>query len=261
MRTLALAAALLLGVTDGAVFERYLSPEVPEDRAILNYLALAEQGQATSDDLAELGVLLLDKGFPKDAERYLEAAVDADKENVEALYRLGLVRQRMGKEGSAIRCYRKVVNQRPGHAYASFMLALAEEKRGRRDAAVYHYAKAYRHQPALANPVVNPLVYDSHLQSEALLLRYERDVAAASIAVPQLDPAAVRAMMAALPETEAAAPAVPPAAQPTPQPASAAQPAPPAHAVPPPPPPPKPSPAAPGAPPPIFGGATPTPTR
>ncbi|MBP1620922.1 MAG: Anaphase-promoting complex, cyclosome, subunit 3 [Acidobacteria bacterium] len=230
MRTLALAAALLLGATDGAVFERYLSPDRPEDRAILNYLALAEQGQATSEDLAELGVLLLDKGFPKDAERYLEAAVEADKENVEAIYRLGLVRQRMGKEGSAIRCYRKVVNQRPGHAYASFMLALAEEKRGRRE-------------------------------SEALLLRYERDVAAASIAVPQLDPAAVRAMMAALPETEAAAPAVPPAAQPTPQPASAAQPAPPAHAVPPPPPPPKPSPAAPGAPPPIFGGATPTPTR
>jgi len=251
MRTLALAAALLLGVTDGAVFERYLSPEVPEDRAILNYLALAEQGQATSDDLAELGVLLLDKGFPKDAERYLEAAVDADKENVEALYRLGLVRQRMGKEGSAIRCYRKVVNQRPGHAYASFMLALAEEKRGRRDAAVYHYAKAYRHQPALANPVVNPLVYDSHLQSEALLLRYERDVAAASIAVPQLDPAAVRAMMAALPTVEPEAPA--PQATPQPTAPAAPQAATPQQQ-------PRPAPPPPPAPP-IFGGATPTPTR
>jgi tetratricopeptide (TPR) repeat protein len=252
MRTLALAAALLLGVTDGAVFERYLSPEVPEDRAILNYLALAEQGQATSDDLAELGVLLLDKGFPKDAERYLEAAVEADKENVEALYRLGLVRQRMGKEGSAIRCYRKVVNQRPGHAYASFMLALAEEKRGRRDAAVYHYAKAYRHQPALANPVVNPLVYDSHLQSEALLLRYERDLAAASIAVPPVDPAAVRAMTEALPPTEPEAPAP----QPTPQPTA---PAAPQAATSPQQPRPAPPPAAP--PPPIFGGVTPTPTR
>ena len=251
MRTLALAAALLLGATDGAVFERYLSPEVPEDRAILNYLALAEQGQATSDDLAELGVLLLDKGFPKDAERYLEAAVDADKENVEALYRLGLVRQRMGKEGSAIRCYRKVVNQRPGHAYASFMLALAEEKRGRRDAAVYHYAKAYRHQPALANPVLNPLVYDSHLQSEALLLRYERDVAAASIAVPQLDPAAVRAMMAALPTVEPEAPA--PQAPPQPTAPAAPQAATPQQQ-------PRPAPPPPPAPP-IFGGATPTPTR
>jgi tetratricopeptide (TPR) repeat protein len=227
MRTLAALVAVLAlgGAVDGAVFERYLSPDRPEDRAILNYLALAEQGQASSNDLAELGVLLADKGFPKDAERYLEAAVKADKENVEALYRLGLVRQRMGKEGSAIRCYRKVVNQRPGHAYASFMLALSEEERGRRDAAVYHYAKAYRHKPGLANPQVNPLVIDSRLQSEAQLLRYRRDVAAATIAVPPVDAEAVRTMMLARPAAE----------PPAPEPQATA--------------------------PPIFGGATPTPTR
>jgi tetratricopeptide (TPR) repeat protein len=227
MRTLAaLAVMLALGATaGGAVFERYLSPDRPEDRAILNYLALAEQGQASSNDLTELGVLLADKGFPKDAERYLEAAVKADNENVEALYRLGLVRQRMGKEGAAIRCYRKVVNQRPGHAYASFMLALSEEKRGRRDAAVYHYAKAYRHLPGLANRQFNPLVIDSRLQGEALLLRYQRDTAAATIDVPPVNAAAVRAMMEALPPAEPEAP--------TPR----------------------------ATPPPILGEATPTPTR
>lgn len=227
MRTLAaLAVVLTLGAAaEGAVFERYLSPDRPEDRAILNYLALAEQGQATSNDLAELGVLLADKGFPKDAERYLEAAVKADKENVEALYRLGLVRQRMGNEGAAIRCYRQVVNRRPGHAYASFMLALAEEKRGQRDAAVYHYAKAYRHKPELANRRLNPLVIDSHLQDEALLLRYQRDMAAASIGVPPVDLAAVKEMMLARPAAEPEAPAPETTA------------------------------------PPIFAGATPTPTR
>jgi len=227
MRTLtALSVMLILGATaGGAVFERYLSPDRPEDLAILNYLALAEQGQATSNDLAELGVLLADKGFPKDAERYLEAAVKADKENVEALYRLGLVRQRMGKEGAAIRCYRKVVNQRPGHAYASFMLALSEEKRGRRDAAVYHYAKAYRHLPGLANPQFNPLVIDSRLQGEAQLLRYQRDMAAATIEVPPVDAAAVKAMMRALPAAEPEAPEQE------------------------------------ATPPPVFGGVAPTPTR
>jgi tetratricopeptide (TPR) repeat protein len=243
----ALAIALTLGAAEGAVFERYLSPDRPEDRAILGYLALAEQGQATSNDLAELGVLLADKGFPKDAERYLEAAVKADKENVEALYRLGLVRQRMGKEGSAIRCYRKVVNQRPGHAYASFMLALAEEKRGRRDAAIYHYAKAYRHLPGLANRQFNPLVIDSQLQDEAQLLRYGRDVAAASIDVPPVDPAAVRAMMQALPQAEPGAPPPTPVAPPPPQPTPSLRATP------------EKPPATPA--PPIFGGATPTPTR
>jgi tetratricopeptide (TPR) repeat protein len=150
----------------------------------------------------------------------------------------------MGKEGSAIRCYRKVVNQRPGHAYASFMLALAEEKRGRRDAAIYHYAKAYRHQPGLANRQFNPLVIDSQLQDEAQLLRYRRDVAAASIDMPPVDPAAVRAMMQALPQAEAGAPPPTPAApQPTPS-RRETSPKPPANPAPP-----------------IFGGATPTPTR
>ncbi len=252
MRTLALlAVALTLGAAEGAVFERHLSPDRPEDQAILNYLTLAEQGQATSNDLAELGVLLADKGFPKDAERYLEEAVEADGENVEALYRLGLVRQRMGKEGSAIRCYRKVVNLRPGHAYASFMLALAEEKRGRRDAAIYHYAKSYRHLPALANPRFNPLVIDSQLQDEAQLLRYRRDVAAASIDVPPVDLAAVRAMMQALPETEPEAPTP----LPTPEAMATPQPTPPRKE----PPPKTPATTSPASP--IFGGATPTPTR
>jgi Flp pilus assembly protein TadD len=201
---------LVATTTMAAVFERYLSPERPADRAILAYLELDNTGKATSRDLAELGVLLLDKGFPVDAEHYLRKAVDMDDSNFEASYRLGLVLQRTGQYRSAIRAYRAVVKQRPGHAYARFMLAMSEERAGRRRAAIHDYAKAYHFAPELALAETNPLVYDSDLQ-DAALITYYRDVASAStLKVTAIDPAAVQRMMLARPS------AAPPAATPPP---------------------------------------------
>jgi hypothetical protein len=212
--TLTLAAT----TTFAAVFERYLSPERPADRAILAYLELANTDRATSRDLAELGVLLLDKGFPTDAERYLRKAVAMDHSNFEAEYRLGLVLQRTGQYRSAIHAYRSVVKQRPGHAYARFMLALSEERAGRRSAAIHDYAKAYRFAPELSSPGTNPLVYDSDLQDVALILHY-RDVAQAStLRVTAIDPAAVQRMMSARPTSPPLAATPPPPAAPQPPP-------------------------------------------
>lgn len=182
-----------------AVFEQFLSPERPADRAIIRYVELERAGKATSNDLADLGVLLVDKGFPQDAEHYLEASVKLDKKNYEAWYRLGLVRQRMGHDHAAIRAYKKAVSIRTGFGYARFMLALAEEHNGQRNAAIRDYAKAYKHMPELTDPEKNPLVLDSHLQTEAQLLRYRREVAAATLKVTPIDPAAVRRMMEAQP--------------------------------------------------------------
>jgi len=207
-------------VAGAAVFERFLSQDRPEDRAILAYMAVDEAGKATSDDLADLGVLLLNKGFPQDAERYLERAVKLDKENAEARYRLGLVLQRQGKYRQAIKQYRKVAKLRPGHAYSRFMLALAEERAGHRDAAVYDYAKAYKHAPELADPAKNPLVLDSSLQLEAQLLRYRREVESDTIDVGAINPEAIREMMAVRPP--AAAPPAPAEAQAIQQPGGSA---------------------------------------
>lgn len=211
MRWSAIVLVIGLGVAaaGAAVFERFLSQDRPEDRAILAYMAIDEAGKASSDDLADLGVLLLHKGFPKDAERYLERAVKLDKENAEARYRLGLVLQRQGEYGKAIRQYRKVAKLRPGHAYSRFMLALAEERAGHRDEAVYDYAKAYKHAPELADPAKNPLVLDSKLQVEAQLLRYQREVESDTIDVGPINPEAVREMMSARqPEPAPVQPAV-----------------------------------------------------
>jgi tetratricopeptide (TPR) repeat protein len=229
---LALATAV-----HGAVFERFLSPQRPEDRAIIGYLELAKSGRASSTDLAELGVLIFDKGFPGDAEDYLKAALKLDEHNYEAAYRLGLVLQRMGRDREAVRYYKMVLKQRPGYAEARFMLAMAEERCGRREAAIRDYAKAYRYNPQLANPKKNPLVYDSRLQTEAVLLHYRESAGTATLPVTEIDPLQVRRMMearpqpapAAVPAPAPAAPPVPPAAAPA---ATAAKPQPPAPRLP-----------------------------
>jgi tetratricopeptide (TPR) repeat protein len=197
----------------GAVFERFLSPERPMDRVIMQYMELEKEGKATSMDLANLGVLILEKGFVHDAEAYLRKALDLDKNNYEASYRLGLVLQRDGRDREAVRCYKHTVKLRPGYAQARFMLALAEERCGRRDAAIHDYVRAYRHAPDLANPLVNPLVYDSRLQTEAMLGHYRETVASTTLKVTEVDPETVRRMLEALPPEERPTPA-PPVPQP-----------------------------------------------
>ena len=102
----------------------------------MNYMALDKAGKATSTDLANLGVLILEKGFPNDAEHYLREALKLDEGNYEAAYRLGLVLQRQGHDHKAMRYYKKTLKVRPGFAEARFMLALAEERGGLRDAAI-----------------------------------------------------------------------------------------------------------------------------
>ena len=179
----------------GSVFERFLSPDRPGDRAIMGYLDLVKSGRASSMDLANLGVLILEKGFPGDAEDYLLAALKLDKHNYEAAYRLGLVLQREGRDREAVRYYKKTIKERPGYAQALFMLALAEERSGQREEAIHHYAKAYRHAPELANPRKNPLVYDSNLQTEAVLRHYQEEMRTSTLKVTEIDPAAIRRMM------------------------------------------------------------------
>lgn len=197
------------GVSGAAVFERFLDPSVPRDRAILNYLELEKRGKAGSNDLAELAVLLVEKGFPQDGETYLRKALRLDKENVEARYRLGLVLQRLGRHGAAAREYKRVIKARPGFAEAQFMLGLALERSGHRRAAVKAYAKAYKHNPALADPAKNPLLLDSKLQTQAQLVRYQREVTSSTLKLQPLDPQAVKRMMLAKPPSPAPLPGQP----------------------------------------------------
>ena len=144
--------------------------------------ALDAQLQRTLDALREnpdspelhnaLGTLLVEKGFPKDAEREFERAVNANRRYYPAWYNLGLVRSSHDDELGAHRAFARTVALKPGHAAALFQLGLVEEKRQHTDRAVGYYAKAYSINPTLLDIDVNPRILDSKLTSLALLKMY-----------------------------------------------------------------------------------------
>jgi tetratricopeptide (TPR) repeat protein len=199
-----LVAALATSVSGGDL-ESTLSPDRPQDRAILNYLALAEAKTASAADLTELGVLLAATNRLSDAEHWLRMAVKADKHSFAAWYRLGLVQQRQGRSHDAAGTFARALREKPADPYARFMLALTEERCGSQSAAIADYARAYQALPNLANPRYNPLVLDSKLQTEANLRHYQENVAAGAMPVTALDAAAVKAMMETRPAPAAVA--------------------------------------------------------
>jgi len=219
-QVLTIMMILALGAPAPANLEKVLSPSRPLDRAILGYLELAEGGQATAEDLTELGVLLLERGFPVEAERHLRAAIKLDKHSFAARYRLGLALHRQGRILDAARAYHRALQENGTDPYARFMLAVAEEQLGRTSTAVDDYVAAFRVMPELAEPARNPLVLDSHLQVQAQLDLHRVTVTTTTFAATPVDPAAVRRMM----ETRPAPP--PPSPSPTPTPTPQPEPVP-----------------------------------
>jgi tetratricopeptide (TPR) repeat protein len=120
----------------------------------------------------ELGMLLVQKGFPKDAEREFERAIDLDGDYYEAWYNLGLVRAAGGDEGGARRAYMATVHHKPGHAQALFQLGLIEEQLKHNERAIELYAKAFGINPKLMDPAVNPRILDTDLLHLALIKMY-----------------------------------------------------------------------------------------
>ncbi len=123
----------------------------------------------------DLGAMLVEKGFPKDAAREFERAVNADKRYYPAWYNLGLVRAANGDELGARRALVHTVNVKPGHSAALFQLGLIEEKRMHTDRALDLYAKAYSINPKLLDVSVNPRILDSRLTDIALIRMYKAE--------------------------------------------------------------------------------------
>jgi len=153
-------------------YAKYLNTGSALDAQITRTLT-ALQADAGSPDLHnELGMLLVQKGFPQDAEQEFESAVSYDRRYFPAWYNLGLVRAADGDENGARRAFRQTVKHKPGHAMALFQLGLIEEKLHHTDRAIDYYAKAYTINPALMQVAVNPRVLDSKLLHLALIKMY-----------------------------------------------------------------------------------------
>ncbi|MDP9191766.1 MAG: hypothetical protein M3P06_08685 [Acidobacteriota bacterium] len=157
---------------DNPFYAKYLNTGSMLDAQISQTLAALGQSPDSPELHNTLGALLLDKGFPKDAEREFESAVNANRKFYPAWYNLGLVRAASGDELGARRAFRRTVSLKPGHAPALFQLGLVEEKNHHSDRAIRLYAKAYTINPALLRVDVNPRILDSKLTHLALIRMY-----------------------------------------------------------------------------------------
>ncbi|HEV7429165.1 MAG TPA: tetratricopeptide repeat protein [Thermoanaerobaculia bacterium] len=185
----------------------------------------------------QLGQMLLQKGFPKDAEVEFERAVNADSHFYPAWYNLGLVRMSRGDWSGSHFAFARTVHYKPGHSAALFQLGLMEENRHHQDAAIDYYAKAFTINHSLLDVRVNPRILDSKLTDLALLKAYPTAHARESMAfqstppgyvqqgleAPSTQPAAKDIVTPALPVTDPSMQAPPPTpgtpVQPAPQPA------------------------------------------
>lgn len=168
-------------------YYRYLYPQDSElDAEIARTLEAVKADQSSAELHNRLGALLVEKGFPKDAELEFRRAIWSDERFYPAWYNIALARQARGDGSGAIRALRQTLEVKPGHAAAHFQLALMLEKRGRMDQALDHYVEAYRINDALLDERVNPLILDSRLVDLALLRLYPHEH---TIQAQQFEPA------------------------------------------------------------------------
>jgi len=153
-------------------YAKYLNTGSALDAAINRTLDGLRADPNSSALHNDLGALLVQKRFPKDAVRELERSIDLDRKNYQAWYNLGLVRASLGDESGARRAYMAAIHHKPGHALALFQLGLIEEKLDHTDRAVDLIAKALLINPRLIEPGVNPRILDTQLLHLALIKMY-----------------------------------------------------------------------------------------
>lgn len=156
-------------------YTRYLNPSSSLDAAIQRDI---DALRANPNDAAlhnDLGQLLALRGFPKDAEREFERAVDSDSHFWPAWYNLGLTRQARGEYVGARVAFNRDLHYKPGHSQALFQMGLIEEARGNTDEAVELYAKAIGINHQLLDVRANPRVVDSKLMHLAVLRAYPKE--------------------------------------------------------------------------------------
>jgi tetratricopeptide (TPR) repeat protein len=208
---------------DDPVFVSWLDPEDPGDQTIRDYWERAKREELTALELVDLGTMLFQRGWPKDAVHCFRAALDLDKKLPEAWFRIGLVLHREGQLDDARLAYKKCLKHRVGHGWCNFYLGLLEEQTGHPSQALEHYRRAYQSAPELADPKINPEVLSSKLQLGAQLVHGEQARFTGALPMAFVEPeqvAAVRARFEAAPAAgePVAAPAQPGAVEKTPTP-------------------------------------------
>ncbi|MBI2213540.1 MAG: tetratricopeptide repeat protein [Acidobacteria bacterium] len=198
IRTMAMVSLLLVLTSCASLEEAKRKKQERESYANPFYLKYLDEGSRLDKEILlridalradptspemhnELGALLFDRRFPKDARYEFERALHFDKRFYSARYNLAILELAEGNSGRARRLLKEVVNQKPGHAEAHFTLGLIYEKSGRTSAAIDHYAKAYTIDPDMLKIRRNPRLVETELVTATLLELYDSRSARASV--------------------------------------------------------------------------------
>lgn len=166
---------------DNPFYMKYLNASVPLDVQIQQTVAALRTNPRNAALHNQLGQLLLQKGFPKDAETEFERSVDADRHFYPGWYNLGLIRAANGNYTGARFAFNRTVQYKPGHAAALFQLGLMEEKAQHTGEAVDYYARAFAINHSLLDVRVNPRILDAKLADLALIKLYSNEHARESM--------------------------------------------------------------------------------
>ena len=146
------------------VYVRWLVPGDPGDETIREYWERYQSGELSPAGMVDLGTMLFERGYPKDALEMYREALHRDKSLYEAWLRIGVVEHRAREYEDARHAYNKCLDLMSGHGWCNFYLGLLEEQTGHPTKALEHFERAYEHAPGLADPKVNPEVLQSKLQ-------------------------------------------------------------------------------------------------
>ena len=153
-------------------YMRFVNPSVPLDAAIRHDVEILRGNPNSAATHNDLGQLLIQKGFPKDAEVEFERAVNADRRYYPAWYNLGLSRAANGETIKARFAFDRTLYYHPGDSWAHFQAGMLAEQTGDMETAIDHYAKAILRNHLLLDVKVNPRVLDSQLIHLALIRAY-----------------------------------------------------------------------------------------
>jgi hypothetical protein len=188
--TLSLSAAVLAG-GDEPMFVRWLVTDDPGDETIRDYWERAERDELDAPELTDFGTMLFYRGYPKDAVRNFNKALDIDPDLYEAWFRIGLVEHSQGNLREARKAYLKCLKMLTGHGWCNFYLGLLEEQLGHSTEALNYYRRAFKFAPELSNPKVNPEMLTSELAFAAKLREYDRVGFSENLPLRYLQPAKV----------------------------------------------------------------------
>jgi hypothetical protein len=174
------------------VFVRWLVPGDPGDETIREYWERSRRGELSPAGLVDLGTMLFERGYPKDALEMYREALHRDKTLYEAWLRIGVVEHRAREYEDARHAYHKCLDLMSGHGWCNFYLGLLEEQTGHPTKALEHFEKAYEHAPTLADPKINPEVLQSKLQVGAAIKQSAEERFTATAPLAFLEPKQVQ---------------------------------------------------------------------